>query len=110
MKKKPDTLQGTLDLLILRTLSSRGPVHGYGIAVHIEQVSGDILTVEEGSLYPALHRMELGGWIASEWNLTANKRRARYYRITPAGRKKLAEEEQSWRMLTDAVTRVLNFA
>src|SRR5262250_742249 len=94
-KPKPDALQGTLDLLILKTLS-RGPMHGYGIAVHIEQVSDDVLRVEEGSLYPALHRMEQSGWIGSEWGITDNNRRAKYYKLTAAGRKQLSEEEDRW--------------
>jgi transcriptional regulator len=109
MGKKPDNLQGALDLLILRTLASRGPTHGYGIAVHIERASGDALKVEEGSLYPALHRIEQTGWIRSQWEMTENKRRARYYRITPAGRKRLTEEEKTWLSVTDAVARVLKF-
>ena len=110
MSQKQDNLQGALDLLILRTLESRGPMHGYGIAVHIEQVSGDALKVEEGSLYPALHRIEQMGWIKSQWNLTENKRRARYYRITAAGQTRLAEEEKAWRSVADAIARVLKFS
>ena len=90
--KKPDALQGTLDLLVLKTLS-RGPQHGYGIAAHVQAVSGDILRVEEGSLYPALHRMEQAGWIAAEWQITANNRRARLYRLTRAGHKRLSDEQ-----------------
>ena len=109
MSKKPDKLQGALDLLILRTLASRGPMHGYGIAVHIERVSGDALKVEEGSLYPALHRMEQTGWIKAQWKMTENRRRAKYYRITPAGQKRLEEEEKTWLAVTDAVARVLKF-
>jgi PadR family transcriptional regulator PadR len=109
MSKKPDNLQGALDLLILRTLSSRGSMHGYGIAVHIERVSGDALKVEEGSLYPALHRIEQTGWIKSQWNTTENKRQAKYYSITPAGQKRLAEEEKAWQAVTDAVARVLKY-
>jgi len=109
MGKKPDNLQGALDLLILRTLASRGPMHGYGIAVHIERVSGDELKVEEGSLYPALHRIEQTGWIKSQWNTTENKRQAKYYSITPAGQKRLAEEEKAWQAVTDAVARVLKY-
>jgi PadR family transcriptional regulator PadR len=108
-RKKPDALQGTLDLLILTTVS-RGPQHGYGIAAHIESVSDDILRVEEGSLYPALHRMEQAGWIAAEWQVTANNRRARLYRLTRAGQRRLSEEEDKWRQLTMAVGKVLRFA
>jgi transcriptional regulator len=103
-----DALQGTLELLILKTLAS-GPLHGYGIAVHIEQVSEDVLRVEEGSLYPALHRMDQQGWISAEWGVTENNRRARYYKLTAAGRKRLAEEEQNWSKLTQAVAKVLKF-
>ena len=109
MSKKPDKLQGALDLLILRTLASRGPMHGYGIAVHIEHVSGDALKVEEGSLYPALHRMEQTGWIKAQWKVTENRRWAKYYRITPAGQKRFEEEEKTWLAVTDAVARVLKF-
>jgi PadR family transcriptional regulator PadR len=107
--KKPDALQGTLDLLILTTLS-RGPQHGYGIAAHIESVSDDLLRVEEGSLYPALHRMEQTGWIAAEWQTTANNRRARMYRLTRAGNTRLNEERDKWTRLTGAVGKVLRFA
>jgi PadR family transcriptional regulator PadR len=107
--KKPDVLQGTLDLLILKTLS-RGPQHGYGIAACIEAVSDDVLRVEEGSLYPALHRMEQSGLIASEWQTTGNKRRARLYRLTPAGQNTLGEEQEKWGRLTKAVAKVLRFA
>jgi transcriptional regulator len=108
-KTKPDVLQGTLDLLVLKTLS-HGPMHGYGIAVHIEQISEDALRVEEGSLYPALHRIEQAGWIGAEWKLTDNNRKAKYYRLTPSGRKQLAEEEEKWSRLTRAVGKVLKFA
>ncbi len=109
MKAKNDVLQGTLDMLVLRTLT-REPMHGYGIAVRIQQVSDDALRVEEGSLYPALHRIEQAGWIRSEWAVTENNRRAKYYRLTTAGRKRLAEEEQSWSRLTEGVARVLKLA
>jgi transcriptional regulator len=108
-RRKPDALQGTLDLLVLKTLS-RGPEHGYGIATHIEQVTGDALRVEEGSLYPALHRMEQAGWIDAAWTLTSNNRRARLYRLTRAGHKRLAEEEAKWNRLTAAVGKLLRFA
>src|SRR6476659_6374635 len=107
--KKKDVLQGTLDLLVLTTLS-RGPHHGYGIAADIESISDDILRVEEGSLYPALHRMEHLGWIAAEWQTTANRRRARFYRLTRAGQKRLEEERAKWDQLTKAVGKVLRFA
>jgi len=107
--KKPDALQGALDLLVLKTLS-RTPQHGYGIAARIQQISGDVLRVEEGSLYPALHRMEQAGWITAEWQTTANNRRARLYRLTRAGEKRLDEEQEKWDRLTQAVGKVLRFA
>jgi len=106
---KNDLLQGTLALLVLKTLA-RGPLHGYGITLHIQIVSKDFLRVEEGSLYPALHRMEQDGWVNAEWGLTENNRRARYYRLTAKGRKQLAEEEKNWQHLTQAVASVLQFA
>src|SRR3979411_146469 len=94
-KPKSDALQGTLALLVLKTLA-RGAMHGYGITLHIQRVSSDVLRVEEGSLYPALHRMEKDGWISAEWGTSEKNRRARYYRLTAAGRKQLAEEEKNW--------------
>ena len=108
-KKTADALQGTLDLLVLKTLR-RGPEHGYGIGAHIEGVSDEVLRVEEGSLYPALHRMEQAGLIASDWCVTANRRRARLYRITRAGQRHLDEQEARWERLTKAVGKVLRFA
>src|SRR5580698_4895576 len=108
-KPKCDVLQGTLALLVLKTLA-RGAMHGYGITLHIQRVSSDVLRVEEGSLYPALHRMEQDGWISAEWGMSENNRRARYYRLTAAGRKQLAEEEKNWSRLTPAVATVLQFA
>ncbi|MGA7409174.1 MAG: PadR family transcriptional regulator [Bryobacteraceae bacterium] len=108
-KAKNDILQGTLALLVLKTLQA-GPIHGWGITLHIQRISNDVLRVEEGSLYPALHRMEQEGWITAEWGLSDNNRRARYYRLTAAGRKQLAREEENWQSLTTAVARVLNFA
>jgi len=108
-KAKPDVLQGTLDLLILKTLT-RQAMHGYGIAVHVQQISDEVLRVEEGSLYPALHRIEQAGWITSEWGTSENNRRAKFYRITTAGRKQLAREEEDWDRLTRAVSKVLRFA
>ncbi len=110
MPKKPDNLQGALDLLILKTLASQGPLHGYGIALRIESVSGDVLRVEEGSLYPALHRMEQDGWVRSGWRTSESNRRAKFYALTPAGSKRLAEEERTWRAVADAVLRVLQYA
>jgi transcriptional regulator len=109
LKPKNDLLQGTLALLVLKTLA-REPMHGYGITLHIQSVSQDILRVEEGSLYPALHRMEQDGWVSAEWGMSENNRRARYYRLTAAGRKQLAAEEKNWERLTQAVAHVLQFA
>ena len=108
LKPKNDLLQGTLALLVLKTLA-REPLHGYGITLHIQMVSKDFLRVEEGSLYPALHRMEQEGWVSAEWRSTENNRRARYYRLTSTGRKQLAEEEKNWECLTEAVAQVLQF-
>src|SRR5262249_6909702 len=98
-----------LDLLVLRILS-RGPQHGYGIARHIESTSGDLLRVEEGSLYPALHRMQQLGWIGAEWQTTENNRRARVYRLTKAGERRLDDERARWERLTRGVDKVLRFA
>jgi PadR family transcriptional regulator, regulatory protein PadR len=109
-KHSNDRLQGTLDLLILKTLDSRGATHGYAITSHINQISDSVLRIEEGSLYPALHRMEQEGWVRAEWGLTTNNRRARIYSITAAGRRQLSAEEQNWQELTAAVGRVLRFA
>ena len=104
-----DQLQGALDLLILKTLA-RGPMHGYGIVYRIQQVSQDALRVEEGSLYPALHRIEQEGWISAEWRSTESHRRAKYYRLTRAGRKQLAREEKNWGRVSSAVAKVMRFA
>lgn len=109
LKPKNDLLQGTLALLVLKTLA-RGPLHGYGITLHIQMVSKEILRVEEGSLYPAVHRMEQDGWVSAEWATSENNRRARYYRLTAKGRKQLAEEEKNWAQLTQAVAHVLQCA
>ena len=99
-----------LDLLVLKSLAGRGRLHGYGITLHIQSVSNDALRVEEGSLYPALHRMEQAGWIKAEWGTSDNNRRARYYTITASGRRQLATEEQNWAELTGAVARFLEYA
>jgi PadR family transcriptional regulator len=107
--RKPDALQGTLDLVLLKILS-REPQHGYGLASRIQQITDDALRIEEGSLYPALHRMEQAGWVAAEWQLTDTGRRARIYRLTRAGRKQLTEREAKWDRLTAAVGRILRFA
>lgn len=103
---KHDLLQGTLDLLILRTLAL-GPRHGWGISQRIQQLSEDVLRVNQGSLYPALTRLEQQGWIASEWGTSENNRRARFYRLTRAGQRQLASETESWQRITGAVARVL---
>jgi transcriptional regulator len=109
-RQKNDILQGTLAMLVLRTLDARGPIHGYAITQFIQQGSADLLRVEEGSLYPALHRMEQDGWIKGKWGTTDKNRQARFYTITAAGRKQLADEQESWARLTDGVARVLRFA
>jgi transcriptional regulator len=101
-----DILQGSLDLLVLKRLSA-GPMHGWGIAQDIQSVSGDTLKVGQGSLYPALHRLEQQRLIDSDWGTTANNRRARFYRLTAAGRKALAQEVENWRRFTDAVELIL---
>ncbi len=103
---RQDLLPGTLDMMILKTLS-RQVMHGYGIANHIRQLSADVLKVEEGSLYPALQRLQLQGLIASEWGQSANNRRARYYRLTAAGRRHLGETESSFARLMEAIGRVM---
>lgn len=108
-QRKQDILQGTLALLVLKTLEY-GPMHGWGITLHIQAISDNVLRVEEGSLYPALHRMEQQGWIGAEWSTSENNRRARYYRLTAKGRKQLAEEEHSWQRLIEAVAAVLKFS
>ena len=103
---KVDLLQGTLDMLILRTLLF-GPRHGHNIARSIEQTSGDVLKVDHGSLYPALQRLERRGWVTADWGTSENNRRARYYRLTPVGRKHLTAETGMWQRLTDAIARIL---
>ena len=105
-RERQELLPGTLDMLILKTLS-RDVMHGYGIAEHIRQMSDQVLHVEEGSLYPALQRLQLQGLIASEWGHSLNNRRARYYRLTRAGRRQLGESESSFARLIDAITRVM---
>jgi transcriptional regulator len=107
---RQDSLHGSIPLLVLKILAQRGPLHGYGIGAHIQAMSDDILHVEQGSLYPALHRMEEGGWIRAKWIKTENKRRARLYEITGAGRKQLAQEEARWSMVTAAVGQILQRA
>ena len=107
---KPDSLQGSLDLLVLKILSRRPRLHGYGIMSAIQDISGEVLRAEEGSLYPALHRMEQSGWIRAEWITRTAGRRARTYELTRAGRKQLATEESRWQAVTSAVNRVLRMA
>ena len=107
---KPDTLQGSLDLLVLKILSRRAPLHGYAIMNAVEEISGEVLRVEEGSLYPALHRMEEAGSIRAAWITKENGRRARVYELTARGHKQLASEEARWTAVTGAVQRVLKFA
>jgi transcriptional regulator len=104
-----DILQGTLGLLVLKTLAAGGRMHGYAITAHIQRVSADLLRVEEGSLYPALHRMAQEGWLRAEWGVTEKNRQARFYVITPAGRRQLALEEESWARLCSGVRRVLAY-
>jgi PadR family transcriptional regulator, regulatory protein PadR len=99
-------LQGTLDVLVLKTLSW-GPQHGYAIARWLQQITDDVLQIEEGSLYPSLHRMERRGWVESEWGLSENNRRAKYYTLTSLGRRELREESSSWAAFSHAVSRVL---
>ncbi len=108
-EKTGDLLQGTLDMLILRALTSSAK-HGYAIADLIHQRSEDVLRVEEGALYPALHRLELRGWLTSEWGVSENNRRAKFYRLTAAGRKQLTKESEQWSRLATAVTRVMETA
>jgi PadR family transcriptional regulator, regulatory protein PadR len=103
-------LQGSLDLLVLKTLAQRNKLHGYGIVVHIQRASDEMLQVEEGSIYPALHRMEQSGWIISEWALTETNRKAKYYRLTAAGRKQLQEVEEGFEQLVKGVRAMLRYA
>lgn len=104
---RSDLLQGTLDLLVLKTLAL-GPMHGWGVAQRIQQISKDVLTVNQGSLYPALHRLEHGGWVRATWGLSDNNRRAKFYELTAAGRARLADERAFWRRFTTAVDLVLD--
>jgi len=109
-RPKNDILQGTLTLLVLRALDAAGPMHGYAITSRIQRASADLLRVEEGSLYPALHRMEQQGWLTSAWGTTEKNRQARFYALTNKGRKQLATERESWARLTEGVARVLRYA
>lgn len=103
-------LQGSLDLLVLKALEQRGKLHGYGMVLHIQRASNELLRVEEGSLYPALHRMEQSGWIASEWALTETSRRAKFYLLTAAGRKRLTDAEKGFEDLVKGVSAMLRYA
>ena len=109
MNERIDLPQGTLDLLILRTLAL-GPQHGWAISERVQQVSSDVLQIQQGSLYPALHRLERRGWIKSNWGISDNNRRAKFYELTPAGKKQLTVETENWRKLTVAVTQILESA
>jgi len=106
---KADVLQGTLILLVLRTLEALGPLHGYGIARRIERISKEVLQLNQGTLYPALLRMEQEGWVAAKWGASEKNRKARFYSITPAGRKRLAKETEDWRRMSSTIERFLGF-
>jgi PadR family transcriptional regulator len=108
-KEKSDLLQGTLDLLILKTLELE-PMHGWGITLRIQQVSENVLQVNQGSLYPALHRLEEQGWIRASWKMSENNRQAKYYELTARGRKQLVEEKENWLRLSAAVARIVGVA
>ncbi len=105
---RTDLLQGTLELLILKTLQIGEPMHGWGVAVRIQQLSSEVLQVNQGSLYPALHRLEHKGWIRSEWGTSENNRRAKFYRLTALGRRQLAEEREQWELFSSAVGEILS--
>jgi PadR family transcriptional regulator PadR len=104
---KTDVLQGTLDLMVMKTLDAMGSMHGYGIAQRLQQLSGDLLKLNQGTLYPALLRLEQRGWITSKWGVSDNNRRARYYTLTRAGRKQLNREAEDWNRMTAIMARVL---
>jgi transcriptional regulator len=106
MSEKADILQGTLDLMVLKTLDGMGPLHGYGIAQRLQQVSENVLQLNQGTLYPALLRLEQRGWIASDWGRSENNRRARYYRLTASGRKQLAVEAENWERMAGVIARL----
>jgi PadR family transcriptional regulator, regulatory protein PadR len=107
-QERGEVLQGTLDLIVLKTLETMGPQHGYGIAVRIQQVSEDLLKLNQGTLYPALLRLEQRGWITSKWGLSENNRKAKYYSLTKRGRKQLAAEAAGWERMAAVITRLLN--
>jgi transcriptional regulator len=104
---KSDVLQGTLDLMVLKTLESMGPLHGYGIARRIEQVSGDTLTLNQGTIYPALLRLEQRGWVKSEWGISESNRRAKYYSLTRTGRRQIESETENWERIAETMARFL---
>lgn len=108
--KKPEILQGTLDLMILKTLDGIGPLHGYGVARRIEQLSGEVLQLNEGTVYTALLRLQQHGWVSTEWGISENNRRAKYYSITRSGRKQLASETRDWECISGAIGRLLALA
>jgi PadR family transcriptional regulator PadR len=107
MNPKAEVLQGTLDLLVLNTLNTMGPMHGYGIAQRIQQISEDVLQLNQGTLYPALLRLEQQGWVRSDWGISENNRRARFYSLTKSGRKQLTEERANWNRVSGAIARLL---
>jgi PadR family transcriptional regulator PadR len=106
-ESKTEVLQGTLDLLVLKTLESMGPLHGFGIALRIQQVSQDLLQLNQGTLYPALLRLQQRGWIVSKWGVSENNRKAKFYSLTRSGRKQLAEQAESWGRMSTMINRVL---
>jgi PadR family transcriptional regulator, regulatory protein PadR len=108
MKPKSEVLQGTLDMVVLKILDTMGAMHGYGIAQRIQQISQDVLQLNQGTLYPALLRLEQQGWIQAEWGVSENNRRARYYSITRAGKKQLVTERANWDRMSDAIERLLS--
>ena len=108
--RKPDSIQGSLDLLVLKVLSRRPRLHGYALMAAIQEHSREVIRIEEGSLYPALHRMEQDGWVRAEWGTTEKNRQARFYALTAEGRRQLAREEEGWAKLTEGVRRVLRYA
>ena len=110
LSKKTEILQGTLDLMVLKTLDAMGPLHGYGIARRIEQVSGEVLQLNEGTVYTALLRLQHSGWIATEWGTSENNRRAKFYSITRSGRKQLANETRDWERISGVIGRLLALA
>ncbi len=110
MNEKADILQGTLDLMVLKTLDAMGPLHGYGIARRLQQVSENLLQLNQGTLYPALLRLEQRGWIASDWGCSENNRRARYYRLTPDGARQLAVETENWERMAGIIARLFQTA